>query len=140
MKVKTDKNLLVVGTVLIVCLILVGFSSSIRGGEDSYEIRPYISLPEYRTDTGRAIDAYERMMERFISMTEKNLGGINADTKDISKKLVLIDFKLTELSMKMARIEKAIGIEQTKPQTKKKPPCKSDLEKSPKKTSCSMSN
>ena len=120
MKTKENKNLLVVGAVLIVCLIVIGFSSSIQGSE-SYEIKPEITLPEYRTDTARAIDAYERVMDRFMSLTEKNLTSINTDVKDISKKLILIDSKLMELSNRMARIEKALGIEQSVKQVEKMP-------------------
>ena len=112
METKENKNLLVVGTLLIVSLILIGFSSSIQGGKKSYDIEPEITLPEYRTDTARAIDAYERVMDRFMSLTEKNLTSINTDVKDIAKQLVLIDFKLTELSTRIARIEKSLGIEQ----------------------------
>jgi len=119
MKTKQNKNLLVVGAVLIVCLIVIGFSSSIQGGEKSYEIKPEITLPEYRTDTARAIDAYERVMDRFINLTEKNLTSINTDVKGIAKKLVLIDCKLADLSIRMARIEKALGIEQTEKRVEK---------------------
>ena len=124
MKIKENKNLLVFGAVLIVCLIVIGFSSSIQGGEKSYEIKPEITLPEYRTDTARAIDAYERVMDRFISLTEKNLTGINTDVKDITKKLVLIDCKLTDISTRMARIEKALGIEQIVKQVEEAPEAK----------------
>lgn len=119
MKIKDNKNLLVVGAVLIVCLILIGFSGSIQGGEKSYRIRPEITLPEYRTDTGRAIDAYERIMDRFINLTERDLTSINTDVKSITKQLFLIDCKLTELSTRMGRIEKALGIEQSETQAEK---------------------
>jgi len=112
MKTKENKNLLVAGAVLIVCLIVIGFSSSIHGDEKRYDVRPEITLPEYRTDTARAIDAYERVMDRFMSLTEKNLTGISTDVKDIAKTLVLIDSKLTDLSTRMARIENALGIKQ----------------------------
>ena len=111
MKAKENKNLLLVGAVIIVCLIVIGFSGSIQGS--SYEIKPEITLPENRTDTARAIDAYERVMDRFINLTEKNLTGINTEVKSIAKKLVLIDCKLTELSIRMTRIEKALGIQQS---------------------------
>lgn len=125
MKTKENKNLLAVGAVLIVCLIMIWLASSIQGGQKKYEVRPEITLPEYRTDTARAIDAYERVMDRFINLTEENLTGINADVKDITKKLDLIDCKLTELSTRMARIEKALGIEPADEQTKKTQPAKS---------------
>ena len=108
---KRNKNLLVVTVTLTVCLIAVWFSTSIQGVEKSYEVRPGITLPEYKTDSARAIDAYERVMNRFMSLTESNLTGINTDVKDIDKKLDSIDNKLTKLSARMARIEKALGIE-----------------------------
>ncbi|MHC4114895.1 MAG: hypothetical protein ACYSSL_06225 [Planctomycetota bacterium] len=127
MKIKENKNLLVIGAVLIVSLIVIGFSSSIQGSEKSYKIKPEITLPEYRTDTARAIDAYERVMNRFISLTEKNLTGINTDVKDIAKKLVLIDCKLTELSTRMARIEKALGIQQSPKPVEKSSKNESDV-------------
>ena len=105
-----NKSLLAVGVVLIVCLIVIGFSSSIQGRERSYRIRPEIILPEYRTDSSRAIDAYERVMDRLMNLTEKNLTGINTDVKSIAKKLVLIDRKLTDISTRMARIERTLSI------------------------------
>ncbi len=58
MKTKRNRTLLAIGVVSIVSLIAIGFSSSIQGREKSYEIKPKITLPEYRTDTARAIDAY----------------------------------------------------------------------------------
>ena len=120
---------MVVVAVLIVCLILIGFSGSIQGGEKShrsrYEIRPEITLPEYQTDTARAIDAYERIMDRFINLTKRDLGSINTDVKSISKQLVLIDRKLTRLSTRMGRIEKALGIKETEGQAEKTSEAKS---------------
>jgi hypothetical protein len=111
MKIKETPNILTVGAILIACLIVVLLSGSIQGSRKNYEVKPEITLPQYQNDTTRIIDAYERMMDRFIDLTESNLTGINTDVKDIAKKLVLIDCKLTELSTRMARIEKALGIE-----------------------------
>ena len=119
MKREENKNSLAIGVVLIICLVAVYSLTSIQGSENRYKIRPEITLPEYRTDTARAIDAYERVMDRFISLTERNLASINTDVKDIAKKLVLIDCKLTELSTRMARIEKALGIEQPETRVEK---------------------
>jgi len=116
---RTTKHLFVVAVGLIVCLIIVWFSTSIQGKEKTYEVKPSITLPEYRTDTARAIDAYERVMNRFMNLTERSLTGINTDIKDIAEKLVSIDCKLTELSARMARIEKAVGIKQPEKPVKK---------------------
>ena len=109
---RTKKNLLALVAGLIACLIVVWVSTSTQGGERRYEIRPEISLPEYRTDAARAIDAYEYMMDRYMSMSEKNLTGINTDVRDIAKKLDSIEHKLTKLSTAMARIEKVLGVGQ----------------------------
>ena len=114
-----NKHVLFAGTILLVCLIVIGFSSSIQGSNKTYKIKPEITLPEYRIDRDSAIDAYERMMDRFIGLTEDNLAGINTNVESIGKSLVLIDYKLTELSKRMARIEKALGIEETKKQVEK---------------------
>ena len=112
---RKNKNLLAVGVVLIVCFIAVCFSTSIQGGEKIFKIEPEITLPEYRTDTARAIDAYERLIDRFMSLTERNLAGINTDVKDIAKKLDSIDSKLQEISVRTEKIEKALGIEKSAP-------------------------
>ncbi len=120
----TNKNLLAIGALVVCCIIVVWFSTSIQGNPKTYELRPHISLPEYRTDAARAIDAYERMMERYMNMTERDSVRISADLKEIIKKLYSIDNKLSELSARMARIEKTFGIEQTEPPAKIKPQTK----------------
>ncbi len=122
-----NRNLLAVGIVIIVCIIVIGFSSSIQGSNTTYKIKPEITLPEYRTDRGSVIDAYERMMDRFMDLTENNLAGINTNVEGIGKSLVLIDYKLTELSRRMARIEKALDIEQTKKRAGKTPKAKTPV-------------
>ena len=117
----TNKNLLAVGVVVVCCITVVWFSTSIRGDPKTYELRPQLNVPEYRTDAVRAIDAYERLMERYMDLTERNSIRISADLKEVIKKLYSIDDKLTELSARIARIEKTFGIEQPKPPVKEKP-------------------
>ncbi len=113
-----NRNLIMLSTVLACSVIMAWLCISIRG-ESSYEIGPRITVPAYRTDTARAIDAYERVMERFINLTDKNLTDIDTEVKGIAATLHSIDRKLTELSGRMARIEKALGIEQPKKPVKK---------------------
>ncbi len=111
----TNKNLLAIGAVVVCCLTVVWFSTSIQGDPKTYELRPHIAVPEYRTDAVRAIDAYERLMERYMDLTERNSIRISADLKEVIKKLYSIDNKLTELSARIARIERTFGIEQAEP-------------------------
>lgn len=112
---RTRKHLLAVAVGLVCCVAVVWFSTSIQGGEKIYEVQPQITaLPEYRTDAARAIDAYERLMERYMDLMEINMIRIGTDVQGFNKRLDLIDSKLAELCTRMAGIEKALGIEQPK--------------------------
>jgi len=126
----TNKKLLATGVVVVCCITAVWFSTSIQGVPKTYELRPKITVPEYRTDTARAMDAYERLMERYMDLTERNSKMIGTDLKEVIKRLDSINDKLTELSARIARIEKTFGIEQPEPPTNKKPRAEVPDEKS----------
>jgi len=117
----TNKNLLAVGAAVVCCITAVWFSTSIQGNPKTYELQPNLTVPEYRTDAVRAIDAYERLMERYMDLTERSSIRIDADLKEVIKKLRTIDDKLTELSARIARIEETLGIEQPKLPVEEKP-------------------
>ncbi len=68
------RNLLTVATGLVACMLVVWFSKSIQGSPKTYEVHPQINLPEYGIDAYSAIDAYERLMDRYIGLTERQLG------------------------------------------------------------------
>ena len=110
-----SKNILAVVAGLVVCAVLVWLSASIQGGQKTYELQPQLTIPEYRTDIIRVIDAYERLMERYMDLTGKNLTMVGSDIRDVVKKLDYISAKLSELSARMSRIERALGIEQPEP-------------------------
>jgi hypothetical protein len=111
----TKKNLTILSIAVICCTAIAWFSVSIQGEQKTYEIQPQITVPEYKTDAARAIDAYERLMERYMNQTERNSRLFNVAVKDINKKLNSIDHKLTELSVRIGRIEKTLGIKQPQP-------------------------
>ena len=111
---RAKKSAFGVAAVVIACAAVVWYSGVIKGYERTYEVRPQITLPENRTDAARAIDAYERLMERYMGVSERNFGGINADLKGIANKLDSIDGRLAGLSERVGRIEKALGIEPPK--------------------------
>ena len=110
-----SKNLLAVAAGLVACVLVVWSSKSIQGGQKTYELRPQVTIPEYRTDAARAIDAYERLMNRYMGLTERNLIRIETNLGNVVRKLDSIDRKLTELSARMAKIEKALGAGRAKP-------------------------
>ena len=74
-------------------------------------MKPQINIPEYKSDTNRAIDAYERLMERYMDLVEKNISDISRDYENTNNKLDSIDEKITGLSTRLQRIENALGIE-----------------------------
>jgi len=108
---RTKKRLLAVIAAVVGCLVVVWLSTSIQGGQKTYELEPRLSIPEYRTDTVRIMDAYERLMERYMDLTGSNSAMVGMDLKSVLAKLDSIDGRLVELSARMARIEKALGVE-----------------------------
>lgn len=128
----TNKNLLAAVAVILCCITVIWFSKITKGSPTTYEVRPEISLPEYKTDTVHAIDAYEQLMERYMNLTERNSIRIHSDLKEVIRRLDSINYKLSELSLRIAKIEKTFGIEESKPQAKKKPRPKVPDSKAPK--------
>ncbi len=120
---RTSRNIWAIVAAIACCLVGLWLSTSIQGSQSTlrsrataedgktYEVQPYITVPEYRTDAARAIDAYERLMERYMDLTEKNLFIVGTDIREVVKKLDSIDDKLTQLSARIGRIENALGIE-----------------------------
>lgn len=117
---KKKKNLFAVTAGIICCVVLACFSPSIQGGKKKYEIQPLVAFPAYGADNDRAFDAYERLMEHYIVMAEKNLAEINFNIKSLSRNLTSVNKQLAELSQRMTRIEKALGIEETRKNTEEK--------------------
>ncbi len=111
---RQKRNLLLITLSVIVGIVVVWSFTSIQGSQRTYEVQPQISIPGYRTDAVRAMDAYERLMERYMDLVDKNLISIDRDINSIAGKIDSIDVRLTELCERTSRIEKALGIEQSK--------------------------
>ena len=120
------ENLWAITAVVAVGLIIAWSFTSIQGSQRTYEVQPQITLPGYQSDTAHLLDAYERLMERYMDMVEKNLTTIDSNIKRTSNKIDSIDVRLTELCERTARIEKALGIEQSKEPIKKAPGSQED--------------
>jgi len=111
------KEILAVIIFLVLALTVTSISPVIQGRErTTYEVRPEITIPEHRTDAARAIDAYERLMERHMDFTAMQITQLTNDSKANSQKLDSINQNLTELNFRIERIEKALGLTpQSKP-------------------------
>jgi hypothetical protein len=128
---KVSNNLLAVIAGIIVCGAIIFYCPSIQGSQRTYEVQPQVSIPEYRTDAARAIDAYERLMERYMDLTERNLFGIGADVRVIAKRLDSIDSELKKLSARMTEIEKALGIIGAQPAVEQEPQPETKIRENP---------
>jgi hypothetical protein len=109
---KSKRNLLIAGVVIVVCLATAQFAVSIQdrhySAGNNYQVEPEITTPEYQTDTGHVINAYERLMDRYMDLAEERIA---ADCQTATQKLESIDAKLTDLSARLSRIEKALAID-----------------------------
>ena len=115
---RTKIGLLTAVAVLVCLISFTWLSASLKGGEKTIEVGSQINIPEYKTDAARAIDAYERLMDRFMDLSDKSLNWLNVDLKSVDRKLDSIAAEIKELSARMARIEKALKIEEPKPSNK----------------------
>ncbi len=109
-----NKNLLAITAAAVAGIMIVWSFTSIQGSQRTYEVHPQITMPEYRTDAIHTLGAYERLMDRYMDLVEKNLVTIDTDIKSTAKKIESIDVRLEELCERTSRIEKALGIEQPK--------------------------
>ncbi|MGD8501470.1 MAG: hypothetical protein PVJ86_12530 [Phycisphaerales bacterium] len=123
---RTNKSLLAVTATIVCCAVAVWFSTSIQGSQKTYELRPQVTIPQYKTEVARVVDAYERLMERYMDITERDAAMVGMDLRNALTKLDSISHKLTELSARIAGIEKALGIEQPKKLTGKSLRTKTD--------------
>jgi peptidoglycan hydrolase CwlO-like protein len=125
---KIKRNLLAVAAGLIACIVLVLFSTSIHGGEETYEIHPHVAVPYGYTptmDIFPLIDLIQHLTAQNQQITQNQLSEMDKNIKGIVKKLDVIDAKLTGLSAGIARIEKKLGIEQPTSRPWEKTPQKS---------------
>jgi hypothetical protein len=108
---KSKRRLYLTGLAMIVVVAVVWLSTSMAQVQQRYEVKTRVySTPEYRTEATRAMDAYERMMERYMDVTEKNFEGVSADIGDVASLLESIDAQLTRMDTRLERIERHLGI------------------------------
>jgi hypothetical protein len=92
-------------------IVVLVLSTSIGQNQRNYDVETRVyATPEYRTDATRAIDAYERVMERYMDATEQNFTGISADLGAVAARLESIDARLAKLDVRLERIERHLGI------------------------------
>lgn len=100
-----------IGSFLVICMAAGFFSATLFGGQKRYEIRPEITLPEYKTEMDRVIDVYERMIDDYMKVMNDNMAEIRRELINVSKTLNTMDDTMSELSHQLETIQGRLGIE-----------------------------
>jgi hypothetical protein len=108
---KPKRYLLVAGAVIAICLIAAAVSTAIPDNGRKYEVDTVVNVPEYKTDAARAIDAYERLMDRYMDLSDQLVSQTGGDCRNALTKLDSLDSRLADISTRLTRIEKALGID-----------------------------
>jgi hypothetical protein len=109
-KMKTRQTFISLIVIAVVCAAFIWLTVS-YGVEKSIEVESY-NLPEYRSDTVRAIDAYQQMINRMLDDNDRNWGMVQEQLNTINGKLDTVLSDLDSISQRIARIEKKMGIEE----------------------------
>ena len=99
--------------VIAVGMIVLGLSTSTgRDRKDgNYEVEAHVyGVPLAQSDAARAISANERLMERYMDMTERHFIDLAADLKVLAVRIDAVDARLAQLDQRLERIEKHLGI------------------------------
>ncbi len=80
------------------------------GRRHTYEVRNSITAPQYRSDAARAIDAYERLMDRYMSLTENNLIAAQAEGRDVAHRLTRLESSLERVEQKLDHLTRALQV------------------------------
>jgi len=94
------------------CFFVLWLSSSLGQSRRKYEVQTQVyGVPEYRSDAARAVDAYERLMDRYMDLTERNLFSVSTDVRTIAARLDAVHTEVAGVNARLARIEKHLGIQ-----------------------------
>ena len=104
---------------LVICMAAGFFSATLFGGQKRYEIRPEITLPEYKTEMDRVIEVYERMIDDHIKVMNDTMAELRGELKNVSKTLNTMEDSMSELSHQLETIQGRLGI--TVPEVKETP-------------------
>ncbi len=108
---RSNRRVVVAIAGAVVGMIVLTLPTSVGQNQRNYEVQTRVyATPEYRTDTTRAIDAYERVMERYMDATEQNFSLMAADIGAVAVRLEAIDAGLAKLDARLERIERHLGI------------------------------
>ncbi|MBE0537581.1 MAG: hypothetical protein IH624_18100 [Phycisphaerae bacterium] len=98
--------------VLIGCAAALWLGSLSGAANNRYEINADVPLSyQSPSNTVMVLDAYERLMDNYMSLVQSNLNAVSGDVSQSARQLTSIDRKLDSLNVRLARIERALSIQ-----------------------------
>lgn len=98
-------------TLLAACALAVWLGSWTDAANRTYELHPDIGMASPQGNTVMVLDAYERLMDNYMSLVQSNLNGMTGDMSQTIKQLSAIDRKIDNLATRMARLERALNLQ-----------------------------
>ena len=102
------------------CFAAAAVSTAIPNKGKKYEVEAVVDASGYQTNAARDIDAYERLMDRYMDLSDKLISSMEGDRQAVLIKLDSLDSRLADISTRLTRIEKALGIDPNSGVIKKK--------------------
>jgi hypothetical protein len=96
--------------IMIGCALAIWLGSGTDAAKRTYELHPEIGMATPQTNTVMVLDAYERLMDNYMSLVQSNLNAMSGDMTQATKQLGSIDRKLDNLAVRMAQIERALNL------------------------------
>ena len=98
-------------TVVVALFILVTAMGGpeVLDAQSRVEVRPTVTTPQYQSDAARAISAYERLMERYMNLTEANLIGMQVENRDMAHRMMQLEATLARIELKIDRLSLALN-------------------------------
>ena len=118
----TSQNMKKLAGVL-ACVVLLWSLTGAKGARKTYEIQPQIPESVFKSDSARALDTYERIVDRALDLNSRQLDVMDLNIREVSKQLNRVESKLDRLLNRSLLIEHALGIS--------KPEAKESLEDNP---------
>ncbi len=97
--------------VILGCVVLLWALTGAQGAKGrTYEIHPQIPESVFKSDSAKALEAYERMVDRVLAINSRQLDTMELNIKSASTQLNRVEMKLDMLLNRTLIIENALGI------------------------------
>jgi hypothetical protein len=97
---------------VLACVVLLWSLTGAKGARKTYEIHPQIPESVFKSESARALDTYERIVDRALELNSRQLDAMDLNIGEVSRQLRRVESKLDRLLNRSLLIEHALGISQ----------------------------